>query len=324
MKRNLRRLFARIARAARTKRGKDILTFGVFLAISAVLWVVMSLNEEDQVDLRMPLRIAQLPDSVTIVSTPPEYVNVSLRARRTDLLKSQLGKEPAIRVDWRTYHGRRSIELSSAELKTLARNAVGGATVLAVTPDSLNLLYTTEQGRRLPVVLDYKVTPGPRTSLLGKPQFKPDSVSLYAIGNAGSGLTAVSTEPIRISGLDKTTTMRVRLASPARTRSVPDSIDVTFTVEPLIMKTRRVVIEPVNVPAGVKLITFPAQVDVTYMLPASVYKHSSPQFRVVADYRHIDLSAPTSNMRLRLVDVDERLQNVYLSADSAEYIIERR
>lgn len=320
----IRHCFVLIARASRTRRGKDILTFGVFLVISAVLWIVLSLNEDDQVDLRMPLRIEYLPDSVTIVSTPPEFVNVSLRARRTDLLKSRLGKNPEIRVDWRTYHGRRSIELSSAELKTLARNAVGGATVLAVTPDSLNLLYTSEAGRRLPVVLDYKVTPGPQAALLGKPTFKPDSVTVYSIGNAAGTLAGVCTEPIRISGISKTTTIRVRLAAGPRTRNVPDSVDVTFVVEPLIMKTRRVVIEPVNVPAGVKLITFPAQVDVTYMLPASVYKKALPQFRVVADYRKIDFSNPTRNMRLNLVDVDERLQNAYLSADSAEYIIERR
>lgn len=324
LRRRLRQYTVGLLRAARTKRGKDILTFGVFLAIAAILWIVLSLNEEDQVDLRMPLRIEHLPDSLTIVSVPPDYVNVSMRARRSDLLKSRLGKEPALRVDWRTYHGRRSIMLTSAELKTLARNAVGGASVLAVAPDSLNLLYTTGLGKRLHVALDYQVTPGPQVAMMGKPRISPDSVLVYGIGNAASGMTAVATEPIRIAGLSKTTTMRVRLMNTPRTRPVPDSVDVTFTVEPLIVKTRRVVIEPVNVPSGVKLITFPAQVDVTYMLPASVYKHSSPQFRVVADYKHIDHTAATHNMRLRLVDVDERLQNVYLSADSAEYIIEHR
>ncbi len=158
---------------------------------------------------------------------------------------------------------------------------------------------------------------------MGRPVFSPDSVTIYSVGSAGSGLNAIATEPIRLSGLNATTTVRVRLVTPPRTRAIPDSVDVTFRVEPLIVKTRRVVIEPVNVPAGIKLITFPAQVNVSYMLPASIYKHSSPQFRVVADYRQIDRSAPTHNMRLRLVDVDENLQNVYLSTDSAEYIIEK-
>ena len=58
-----------LSRAARTQRGKNILTFGVFLAISAILWVVLSLNEEDQVDMHMRLKIEHVPDSVIIVST---------------------------------------------------------------------------------------------------------------------------------------------------------------------------------------------------------------------------------------------------------------
>lgn len=314
---------ARLSRAARTQRGKNILTFGVFLLISAVLWVVLSLNEEDQVDMRMPLVIEHVPDSVMIVSVPPEYVNVSMRARGTDILKSTFGREPSLHVDWRSYRGRNALTLSSAEMKTLARAAVDGSTVLAVTPDSLHLLYTASRGRRLPVKLDYAVTAGPQVSLVGRPRVEPDSVKVFSVGNAGNALASVTTEAVRISDLDRTTTVRVRVLTPARTRPQPDSVDVTFTVEPLIAKTRSVVVEPVNVPSGMKLITFPPQVEVHYMLPASVYKNSSPQFRVVADYHEIDRGTHTRNMRLRLVDVDSRLQNVFLSVDSAEYIIEK-
>ncbi len=323
MKHVLKATLARLSRAARTQRGRNILTYGVFVLISAVLWVVLSLNEEDQVDMRMPLVLERVPDSVMIVSVPPEYVNVSLRARGTDFLKSRLGRQPALRVDWRSYRGKNALDLSSAEIKTLARAAVDGATVMSVMPDSLHLLFTTKRGKRLPVHLDYEVTAGPQVSLVGRPRVEPDSVSLYSIGPAANALTSLNTEPVRISDLDRTTTLRVKVLSPARTRPQPDSVDVTFTVEPLIVKTRSVVVEPVNVPAGLKLITFPPQVEVHYMLPASVYKNSTPQFRVVADYHELDRSARSRNIRLRLVDVDSRLQNVYLSTDSAEYIIEK-
>jgi len=82
-----------------------------------------------------------------------------------------------------------------------------------------------------------------------------------------------------------------------------------------------VVIEPVNVPANIKLITFPAQIEVMYMVPMSAYTNSDPHFRVIADYRRI--SRKRSKIRLRLTDVPQNLQNVQLSADSAEYIIEQ-
>ena len=89
------------------------------------------------------------------------------------------------------------------------------------------------------------------------------------------------------------------------------------------MKSRKVVIEPVNVPEDVRLITFPSQIEVFYMVPMSAYADSHPQFRVLADYRRINRNAPTKNMKLRLIDVPASLQNVHLSADSAEYIIEK-
>ena len=93
-------------------------------------------------------------------------------------------------------------------------------------------------------------------------------------------------------------------------------------LEPLIFKSRKVVIEPVNVPDDIKLITFPAQIDVFYMVPLSEYKSGESHFRVVADYRTIKRNEST-NVKLQLLNVPPKYQNVYLSADSAEYIIER-
>ena len=63
----------------------------------------------------------------------------------------------------------------------------------------------------------------------------------------------------------------------------------------------------------IKLITFPAQIDVFYMIPMSLYTTSDPHFRVVADYRGIKRNG-SPMMKLRLRDVPSNLQNVHLSA----------
>ena len=81
-------------------------------------------------------------------------------------------------------------------------------------------------------------------------------------------------------------------------------------------------VEPVNVPDGLRLITFPSQVEVVYMISVSDYKNSEPRMRVIADYNQIGRSRSTRNMRLRLTDVSPTLRNVQLASDSAEYIIE--
>lgn len=313
----------RIAAALRSPRGRDTAMFMLFLVISFILWSVLTLNEEEQRDLRMPLRITHVPDSVTLISRGPEALSVSLRTRGTKLIKMTWGGAPTINVDFRAYRSKGALHLTSADLKALVRNAAGGAQVNVVYPDSIVIPFTSHLGYRLPVRADYKVTPGPRASLVGRPSLSCDSVSVFMTDDTSlpEGFRSVSTEPVRILGLEHNTTRRVKLLGPPDSRVIPDSIDISFVVEPMIFKSRKVVIEPVNVPEGIKLITFPAQVDAYFMVPMSAYTRGEAHFRVVADYSTIN---PTSKMvHLVPVDVPDALHNVQLNVDSAEFIIER-
>lgn len=309
--------------ALRSPRGRDTMMFLLFVVISCILWAVLSLNDEKQYDLRLPMRITNVPDSVTLISPGPEALSVSLRAKGTQLMKMTVGRMPTVNVDFRAFRSDGTVHLNATDLKGLVRNATGGSQVSMVYPDSLSLPYTTHKGIRVPVRLDYKVTAGPQSALTGRPRLSADSVLLYTAGSAPDRADAVSTEPIHLLGIDKNTTLRVKLMAPRGTRLIPDSIDVTFEVEPLIFKSRKVVIEPINVPEGTKLITFPAQIDVFFMVPVSGYRQSDNHFRVVADYRTIRQGTGSRNVKLSLINVPSNFQNAHLSADSAEYIIER-
>lgn len=315
----------RVVATFRSPRGRDALMFMVFLAISAILWSVLSLNEEEQYDIRMPVKVTHIPDSVTLINKGPEALSVSLRARGTQLIKMSLGSTPTVNIDFRAYARNSLLQLNNADLKSIARAAAGGSMISVVSPDSISLPYTTHKGYSIPVKVDYKVTPSPQSSLTGRPKLSLDSVKVYMSPGheLPDGYSSVTTEPIRIIGIDKNTTQRVKLIGPSNSRVIPDSIDVTFEIEPMIFKSRNVVIEPINVPSGIKLITFPAQIDVFFMVPMSAYSSGDVRFRVVADYKSINHGNGSRMVKLKLSDVPQHLQNVQLSADSAEFIIER-
>ncbi len=308
--------------ALRSARGRDTMMFLLFLLISVILWSVLSLNEEEQYDVRLPVKITHVPDSVTLISPGPEALSVSIRGKGTQFLKMVMGQTPTVNIDFRAFRSNSTLHLTSTDLKGLVRNATGSTQVNVVYPDSLSLPFTSHGGFRLPVSVDYKVTAGPQSALLGRPRLSGDTVGVFTTGSAiPENFTAVTTEPIRLLGLDGTTTRRVKLLGPPGSRVIPDSIDITFEVEPLIFKSRKVVIEPINVPDNIKLITFPAQIDIFYMVPMSQYQSADNRFRVVADYKSINPGS--KNVKLQLKNVPDKYQNVHLSADSAEYIIER-
>ena len=298
-----------------------MLVFSVFLVIAAILWWVMALNDEGQMDIKMPVRLNHVPDSVTIVSSVPQNITVNLNARGSQILKYGLGKTPTFNIDFRMYRDGTFLRLSNADLRGIARNTLGVPSVIMVSPDSLNIAFTSQPPVVVPVELDYSATPGPQVTLAGKPLISPDSVKIYVSGHRSIDIASVTTEPLRLPSLNESVTRRVRVLAPPHTRAIPDSVNVTVNVEPLIFKTRKISVETPGVPADRRLIIFPSQVEVMYMIPVSAYLDTEPHIRVVADYNSI---SPTSGkVRLRIAEASSDLQNVQIATDSAEYIIEK-
>lgn len=316
-------IFSQIMAVLRSPRGRNIAMFFLFTAVSSALWMVLAMNDEQQYDARLPLEVTHVPDSITLINTPPKSIAMSVRAKGTQLIKLYLGGAPTVDVDFRAYRTGEMIRLNASDLKSLVRQATDGLQASSVYPDSLALTYTSHPGFRLPIYADYHVSTSPRKVLAGRPRLSADSVMIFLPSGVDlpDSYTEVRTQPVRIIGLDSTTTRRVRLIGPKGTRVIPDSVDITFRLEPMIFKSRKVVIEPQNVPAGTRLITFPAQADVHYMVPKSAYGRTSARFRVVADYHSIN--PRTGKVKLNITNVSDGLHNVYLSTDSAEYIIEQ-
>lgn len=319
----LRSFYVKCISALRSQRGRDVLMFLLFIAISTILWGVLSLNQEDSQDVRLPVKVVNVPDSVTLITPGPDALNASVKAKGTQLLKMAMAGAPTAQIDFRQWSSGDRIYLNSSDLKSVVRSAVGGAQINLVFPDTVSIPYTSHPGIKVPVVADVRVSTGPRAAMIGSPRLNVDSTRIFArTATLTENISGIYTEPLRLNDLDMSTTRRLALLTPPGVRAVPDSVDITIDVEPLIIKTRKVVIEPVNVPADIKLITFPAQMEVMYMVPMSAYTNTHPLFRVVADYNNISPDGNTNMIKLNVKDVPANLQNVHLQADSAEFIIE--
>lgn len=293
--------------------------------ISAVLWIVQALNEDTQRDLRCTVEITNVPDSLVRVSPIPEAFNVSVRSRGTDLIKYLWTYSSKVPIDYRVYKSGNTIHFGDAALKAFFRNRFGaGAVIQAVSPDSLDIAFTPKHGVKLPVNVEAKVSAAPQYIIVGRPTALTDSVTLYMVGGVSTKIKSLTTNPINLSDLRKTQIVKVPVSVPRNARAIPDSIDVRVEVEPLISKMRRVPIQPINVPAGERLVPVPSQIEVYYMVPMSIYKKldSDPKFTVEADYNTIK-DDNNDKLSVTLTHAPRDFTNVYLSVDSIDYIIEK-
>ncbi len=310
-----------------SRRTNSIILYITCLVISFLFWLFLTLNNETQKDLSLPLKLEAVPDSTTIISGLPDVVKVSVRDKGSSLLRYDFGNEPTMTVDFlECADGNGSLKISSIEMLARVRRLFNNTTaVVAVSPDSLSVKYTNMPGKRVPVKVDIKVTPDFRYVINGATMLSDDSVTVYSDRNTLGNVTSVQTRRISESGLTDTLTRTIGFVHVAGAKFVPDEVTVKVPIEPLIAKKQNVNIDVVNLPIGVNVITFPSTVGASFLVPQSMYGKKM-DIKAVVNYNDI-LKSPdndaTSKVAVKIVEVPAECRGVSLTSDSVEYIVEK-
>ena len=320
MKKKISTVYAKIYALASSSRGRNALTFGVFLIIAAIFWFILALNDEVQQDFDIPLKLNEVPEGITVISNLPSALSVSVKDKGSSLIKYNMGKHPELELNYSNFKkDSKRLTMTSSQLLGNIRSVFGqNANILEIRPDSLSIVYTNLPGvkKRVNVVSD--VTASPQHIISGPIQAVIDTVKVYSVNNIPSYLT-VKTDTIIISGLTDTTYVDAELIVPDGMKVVPASVQVMIPVEPLIAKQRQIPIETLNVPDGMRVLTFPSTVEINYTVPISLYNRDDYRVKAYAKYKFNSKKLP-----LELSGIPDIYQNVYLSTDSVEYLIERK
>lgn len=319
-------LLQRLKQEIHSTTGKNALVFLVFLCVSAVFWMLLALNDEIQREFDIPVELTEVPDSVTLISSPPQSINVSVKDKGSALVRYQWGGTPPIKLrfkDFRNSDGR--IVMGENQISGVVRSYFGAGAVISVSkPDSIAISYTTRPGRLLPVRLNIEAQADPRYVINGPITVSNDSVKIYSAEDLPVALNHVDTYPSTHSGLTDTATVMVKIKVPSGMRAVPAAIRVTIPVEPLISKTRMVPVEVVNVPAGKSVVTFPSEVEISYLIPMSQYNNDDFSVKAYADYNKISPLRSITKIPVDLPLLPDSYRSAMVSTDSVEYVVEQK
>lgn len=321
---NFKASLKKFQRDLRTTTGRNVLTFLVFLLISTIFWFLMALNDEVQEDFKVPLRLENFPSDMTIISGNIPTVSVTIKDKGSALTKFVWGSTPTLRIHYDQFSRPTDnhLLLTESQLNSAIRGVFGSsASIVAIRPDSLHLYFTTNPGIPVKVVVDADISTLPQYETFGASRVSADSVLLYSNLKERTRIRELTTVPISLTDLSDTTTVEARLIVPDGMRAIPPTVKVTFPVEPLVSKTRKLKIEAINVPAGTRLIPFPALIEVTYLLPKSLYTHSTSPLRAVVDYN--DIHPGVAKIPLRIVNVPSYYKSATPAMSEVEFLIEK-
>ncbi len=139
MKEKLQHTADKVSTALRSSRGKDVLTYLMFVAVAFVFWVFMSLDTEVQRDFEVPIEISEVPDSVTLIGQAPEILSVSVKGKDSQMLRFLWGKISPVKFKWKENISDNYMHLPATRIDSRLREYFGpGIELVSYRPDTIH------------------------------------------------------------------------------------------------------------------------------------------------------------------------------------------
>ena len=308
-----------------SKTNKEFLIFLFFLALSGVFWLLMTLNEVYEKEVKVPIRITGIPSDVMLTSDEVDTVKVTVRDRGILLLTYIYGEGVKnISINFKTYdQGSGTGIVPTADLnKLISQRLASSSKITGIKPDRLTFYYNTGACKRVPIRWKGRVIPE-QLYFLSHVSYSPDSVTVYASEERLDSIRMVYTEALNFVGFRDTLAVDCQLRRIEGAKIVPDRAKVTFYTDVLTEEDMDgIPVECINLPPGKVLRTFPAKVSVKFVTGVAVYRTLTPRdFTVVADYNEIKRQ-PAEKCNLYLQEVPQGVTRAVLATKQVDYLIE--
>ena len=302
---------------------KTALNYLVFVFISFLFWAFLSLNNNMQYDIEVPIKINAVPDSSTIISNIPDHVSVNVKDKGIALLKFIVGERPTLNIKFKDYALAEGVfYVPNTELRRKVRGLFENSTTIqGMSMESINLKYTNLPGKKVPIRLDLDIRPNIQYVIYGSVRQDADSALVYSDRNTLAGIDEVYTYRVEERELTDTLLRTVAIAPIQGAKIEPERIQLTIPVEPLISKKLNIPVHVKNMPQDVNVITFPSSVEASFLVPLSMYRRNLP-FYAVVNYRDV-ANAESNKVSVHIEESPALYNNISLAQDSVEFIIEK-
>jgi len=305
---------------------KEFLIFLVFLLLSGAFWLLLTLNENYEREIQIPVRLEKIPRQVVITGEPYDTLRVTVRDRGFFIMDYIYGGSLApVSLNFATYNkGNGKGSVSQSELQRLVYPQLyKSSRIVSIKPDRLEFTYNNGDSKRVPVKLDGRIVTN-NSYYLARVAFNPEMVTLYASEEKLDSIQSVMTERVVLSNLTDTIVREVNLRKIQNVKCVPAVVKVTFYPDVLTEGTVDVPIVAVNMPPGKVLRTFPSKAKVRFTVGASIIrKIYTENFRVEVDYNDI-IENPSDKCTLKLKSTPQGVRKANLESTQVDYLIEEQ
>lgn len=299
---------------------REFIVFLFLFIMSAAFWVLMTLNETYERDVRIPVALQNVPNNVILLDNENDTITVNVRANGSEFLYRTFSPIGSIKLDFSQYKQNDKVFVSNNELQKHVKQALGKSVqILSVKHDGLTFRFNNGEHKRLPVRFMGRVGSKADKEII----LEPDSVDVYSMPDILNSLKEIRTVSDSID-FKEDVSEYFQLEAIRGVKCKPSKVKVNIKSRIFVENTIEVPVECINEPANKKLILFPPRVSIIYVV--DIRKHSlisKELFHVVADYNEVADMA-SDQCTFTLVSKPSFVKQAKLSMEGTKYLIKDR
>lgn len=318
-------LFKSIRRFLFGWANREFLIFLFFLAVAGIFWMLTTLNESFEQELKVPIRLVNIPGNVVITAGEGDTLRYTVRDKGFSLITYLYSKsQRPIDIDFRRYAGDDGIgNVPSADLLRLLNTRLpASAKAIAVKPENALFYYNNGEKKTVPVVLQGKVEPD-ILYYISDTLFSTREVTIYATPSKLDSIHEVYTEPLRYKDFRDSLILTARLRPITGVKMSPPAVLVTFLTDMLTeVRIEGVEVKGINMPEGKVLRTFPGKLAVNVVTGMKNYhKMTAEDFEIVADYNQFNADS-SAQCEVFIRRHPAGIKRIQIERQQVDYLIE--
>lgn len=310
-------------RLRESPRTRSILLYLGFVVISAIFWSFLTFNSDVKLDIEVPVKV-NMPNNVHLLSRVPDTLTVTVNDRGYRFFSYLFHTTPVLTLRFDDYNdGNGNFKVDQSHLKKALASVLNKhANIVSVLPENINIRFTDLPGKKVPVKTDIIVEAREDYAQYGALIQSQDSVLVFSDAQTLNEINEVYTYHVEETDLTDTLRRKVSIAPIKGAVVEPRNIEIIVPIEKMRFLTRHVKIVVRNAPPTVKMLLFPSDVEVSFRSPVSRIKDDAG-ITAVVDYNSLGLNSSSNKVKVLIGEIPAAYQDVKISPDSVEYIIEK-
>ena len=310
---------------------QKLIVFATCLFISSLFWVLLAFNGIYTTVLEAPVKYINIPEDKLLISRLPKTLEIEITGSGYQLSSYMLHPQQAeVILDGREIGLSSSGKTEQGFLTTIYgidffNRAHPDIRLLNIRPDTLFFSFSKQAHRKVPVQLVKDLRFEKQYDLIDSAFLQPDSVHLSGPADLLDSVFRIRTEPLVLSGMNKSRTYTLDLVSPDnRLSCAPAKVKVTLNVDKYTEATLAVPVTTDHLKNKDSLRIYPEVVQLVYLVSLRDYNRINANlFEVSADVSDLKVSSG-NNIRLNLTKKPSFIKFLRMEPESVEFIIRRK